>query len=59
MQNEKDFPHHCKNYLYILDFEKFFRKIAYVTSVFENSDNKLRLYIINANKILLLVCLFD
>ena len=30
MQNEKDFTHHGKNYLYILGFENFFEKLSMI-----------------------------
>ena len=59
MQNEKDFPNHCKNFLHNQDFKKLFKKIDDDTSVFEISDSNLCLYIVDEIKFLLLVYLYD
>ena len=49
MQKEKDFPHHCKQFLHTLDFLRLLSKTVYDASVFEFSVNNLCLYIVNAN----------
>ena len=47
MQNENDYLNHYKEFLHILDFEKFFWKIDGALLVFEILNNNVYLYFID------------
>ena len=58
MQSEKDFFYHYNVIVHNHDFEKVFKKIADALLEFHVLDNKICLYIVAVNKVLLLVFSF-
>ena len=59
MQNERDYLYHYNVLLHNHDFQKVFQKIVDALLEFDVSDNNLCLYIVDVNKFILLVSLFD
>ena len=59
MQNENDYFYHYNEFEYNPDFEKVFRNIAGALLEFDVLNNNLCFYIVDVNKFLSLVSLFD